>query len=105
VLSGSEASQAMHEIRTRDPAFDMNLFLRSIKLDAPVVTKAFLKHDMDTLSDHCGADIMQRLEGLCAALKQQVHACVCVCVRLVPSARPAAPKRTTSTTTARGRCC
>eukprot|EP00955_Chlamydomonas_euryale_P078786 363203-Chlamydomonas_euryale.AAC.21 len=71
VFSGSEASQAMHEIRTRDPGFDMNVFLRSIKLDAPVVTQAFLKHDMGQLSDHCGPEIMQRLEGLCSALKQQ----------------------------------
>lgn len=71
VFAGSEASQAMMEIRMRDPTFDMNIFLRSIKLDAPVVTKAFLTHDMEALTDHCGPEIMQRLEGLCKAFKQQ----------------------------------
>ena len=44
----------------------------SPQLDAPVVTKAFLKHDMETLHDHCGPEIMQRLEGLCKAFQQQV---------------------------------
>jgi hypothetical protein len=43
------------------------------QLDAPVVTQAFLKHDMDTLRDHCGPEIMQRLEGLCNAARQQVR--------------------------------
>ena len=51
----------------------MTLVLSSpLQLDAPVVTKAFLKHDMETLHDHCGPEIMQRLEGLCKAFQQQV---------------------------------
>ena len=32
MFAGSEASRAMQEIRTRDPSFDMNIFLRSIKV-------------------------------------------------------------------------
>ena len=42
------------------------------KVDAPVVTKALLKHDMEELRDYCGPEIMQRLEGLCKAFQQQV---------------------------------
>ncbi len=36
MFAGSEASQAMREIRTRDASFDMNIFLRSIKVSAAV---------------------------------------------------------------------
>ena len=32
MFAGSEASRAMQEIRYRDPSFDMNVFLRSIKV-------------------------------------------------------------------------
>lgn len=32
ILSGSESSRAMREIRTRDPTFDMNNFVRSVKV-------------------------------------------------------------------------
>jgi hypothetical protein len=32
VFSGSEASQAMSTIRSREPTFDMNIFLKSIKV-------------------------------------------------------------------------
>ena len=42
------------------------------QLDAPVVTQAFLKHDLETLRDHCGSEIMQRLEGLCKAFQEKV---------------------------------
>lgn len=37
MFTGSEASRAMREIRVRDQAFDMNRFVQSVKLDAPVV--------------------------------------------------------------------
>lgn len=43
MMTGSEASRAMHEVRARDPSFDQIRFLRSVKLDAPTVVKAFLK--------------------------------------------------------------
>lgn len=46
-----------------------------MQLDAPVVTKAFLTHDMATLNEFCGSEIMQRLEGLCKAFQQQVRRC------------------------------
>ncbi len=32
LLSGSESSRAMREVRTRDPHFDLNYFVRAIKV-------------------------------------------------------------------------
>ncbi len=32
LLAGSESGRAMREIRTRDPTFDMNNFVRSVKV-------------------------------------------------------------------------
>lgn len=32
LVSGSEGSRAMREIRTRDPSFDMNNFVRAVKV-------------------------------------------------------------------------
>lgn len=32
MFSGSESSRAMREIRTRDPGFDLNTFVRAIKV-------------------------------------------------------------------------
>ena len=50
----------------------MAFALLSLQLDAPIVTKALLKHDMEELQDYCGPEILQRLEGLCKAFQQQV---------------------------------
>ncbi|GLC45459.1 hypothetical protein PLESTB_000316300 [Pleodorina starrii] len=64
MFTGSEASRAMREIRVRDPAFDMNRFVQSVKLDAPSVVRAFLKHDLETLSQHCGPELLERFAGI-----------------------------------------
>ncbi|GFR45893.1 hypothetical protein Agub_g7349 [Astrephomene gubernaculifera] len=64
MFTGSEASRAMREIRSRDPSFDMNRFVQMIKLDAPGVVKAFLKHDLNTLSEHCGPELLERFTGI-----------------------------------------
>jgi len=71
LFAGSESSRAMREIRTRHPGFDMIKFVQSIKVDAPAVTKAFLKHDLDTLKLHCGKDLLERFEGIFKHFKQQ----------------------------------
>ena len=120
--TGSESSRAMHMIRLRDHTFDINSFVRSIKvcgvvggwgthacgpwgathqqhgslcccsrqcwiqarlhmpslaahqthtntcvcaqIDAPVVTRAFLTHDMETLKLHCGPELLERFGGI-----------------------------------------
>lgn len=72
VFTGSEASRAMREIRSRDPAFDMNRFVQSVKLDAPHVVKAFLKHDLDTLALHCGPELLERFAGIFKHFSEQV---------------------------------
>eukprot|EP00798_Chlamydomonas_sp_ICE-L_P015519 gene15520-21608_t len=64
IMSGSEATRAMQEIRYRDPNFDMNFFVKCIKLDAPVVTKAFLTRDLDQLKEHCGPELLERFTGI-----------------------------------------
>jgi len=64
VLTGSESSRAMREIRTRDPGFDLNNFVRSVKLDAPMVVGAFLRHDLETLRLHCGPELLERLTAI-----------------------------------------
>lgn len=71
VFTGSEASRAMREIRSRDPAFDMNRFVQSVKLDAPHVVKAFLKHDLDTLALHCGPELLERFAGIFKHFSEQ----------------------------------
>jgi hypothetical protein len=40
-------------------------------LDAPVVTKAFLKYDLATLELHCGPELLERLKGIFAHVTQQ----------------------------------
>ncbi len=57
------APQAMREMRARDPAFDMIRFMAAVKVDAPVVVKAFLTHDLGTLRRHCGPELMERFTG------------------------------------------
>ncbi|KAF5837473.1 hypothetical protein DUNSADRAFT_4275, partial [Dunaliella salina] len=71
LVSGSEGSRAMREIRTRDPSFDMNNFVRSVKLDAPVVSKAFLNHDLATLKLHCGPELLERFAGIFKHFSEQ----------------------------------
>jgi hypothetical protein len=44
-----------------------------LQFDVPVVTKAFLSHDVDSLRDYCGPEMMQRAEGICKAFQEQVR--------------------------------
>jgi len=34
------------------------------QLDAPVVSKAFLNHDLPTLKQHCGPELIERFSGI-----------------------------------------
>ncbi|KAJ9514582.1 hypothetical protein QJQ45_016330 [Haematococcus lacustris] len=74
LMSGSESSRAMKEIRARDPTFDMNSFVRAIKLDAPIVTQAFLKHDLGVLDLHCGPELLERFQGIFTHFTSQASA-------------------------------
>eukprot|EP00878_Enallax_costatus_P028175 GHUV01030394.1.p1 GENE.GHUV01030394.1~~GHUV01030394.1.p1 ORF type:complete len:208 (+),score=55.25 GHUV01030394.1:2-625(+) len=60
----SETATAMAKIRSKDPRFDMSRLLEGVRYDAPNVVKAFLTHDLATLKQHCGPEILERLEGI-----------------------------------------
>mmetsp|Transcript_17311 Transcript_17311/g.29562 ORF Transcript_17311/g.29562 Transcript_17311/m.29562 type:complete len:395 (+) Transcript_17311:46-1230(+) len=64
IMTGTDTSRAMREVRTRDITFEINSFVRSIKMDAPIVVKAFLLHDMETLKLHMGPEMLERLAGI-----------------------------------------
>lgn len=64
VFAESGAAAALREIRSRDAAFDMSRFIYNVKVDAPVVVKAFLTHDLEVLRRHCGPELMERLTGI-----------------------------------------
>jgi hypothetical protein len=72
VFGMSDAATAMHIILGRDPSFDMNGLLAAIKYDAPVVVKAFLTHDLATLRQHCGPELLERFEGIFEHFQAQV---------------------------------
>jgi hypothetical protein len=46
--------------------------LCTLQLDAPVVTQAFLKHDLATLELHCGPELLDRFRGIFQHFTQQV---------------------------------
>ena len=69
----SDAAAAMHMILGRDPSFDMNVLLAGIKYDAPLVVKAFLSHDLETLEKHCGPELLERFAGIFKHFKSQVR--------------------------------
>ena len=50
MFAGSEASRAMQEIRIRDRSFDMNIFLRSIKVNGLYLAGALHCHGALALS-------------------------------------------------------
>jgi len=49
--------------------------MHCVQLDAPVVSKAFLKHDLPTLRLHCGPELLERFSGIFRHFTEQV--CVC----------------------------
>ncbi|KAG2484061.1 hypothetical protein HYH03_017081 [Edaphochlamys debaryana] len=71
MFTGSEASRAMREIRSRDPSFDMNRFVQMVKVDAPTVVRAFLKHDLEALQLHCGPELLERFGGIFKHFNEQ----------------------------------
>ena len=44
------------------------------QLDAPVVSKAFLNHDLATLKLHCGPELVERFSGIFRHFSEQVSA-------------------------------
>ena len=65
----SEAAQALREIRSRDPGFEMVEFLQRVKSDVPVVIKAYLEGDEDTVKEYCTSEMIERLTGIIRAQK------------------------------------
>eukprot|EP00967_Tisochrysis_lutea_P119329 scaffold194580_cov16-Tisochrysis_lutea.AAC.1 len=45
----------------------------SLQLDAPVVSKAFLNHDLATLKLHCGPELLERFAGIFKHFSEQVR--------------------------------
>ncbi len=45
-----------------------------VQLDAPVVSKAFLNHDLATLKLHCGPELLERFSGIFKHFTEQVRA-------------------------------
>ena len=42
------------------------------QFDAPVVTKAFLRHDLPMLKEHCGPELIERFSGIFKHFSDQV---------------------------------
>ena len=79
VFSETEMAAALREIRSRDPQFDMVLFLRRLKKDVPVVIKGSLEGDVPLLKQHCAPEMVERFSGIFAAQKAQVRLGVHTC--------------------------
>lgn len=73
----TEQAQALREIRSRYPGFDMVQFVRTLKWDVPVVIKAYLESDLEALNEHCAPEMMERFSGIVAAQKAEVLPAVC----------------------------
>ena len=72
MFTETEPAQALREIRTRYPAFDMVAFMRLLKGDVPLVIKAYLNGDLEALREHCSKEMMERFSGIIAAQKAEV---------------------------------
>lgn len=96
-LLRTEGAQAMKEIKTRDPSFELAGFLRGLQKDIPKawhdasssrllctlaqplsvpplqIIQAYLKGDVELLKAHCSKEMVERLSGIIAALKAQGH--------------------------------
>ena len=69
----TEQAQALREIRSRYPSFDMVQFVRMLKADVPLVIKAYLEGNLKALEEHCSPEMMERFSGLVAAQKAEVR--------------------------------
>ena len=72
LMTESEPAQALREIRSRYPDFDMVHFVRMLKVDVPVVIKAYLEGDLEALREHSAPDMMERFAGIIKAQKAEV---------------------------------
>lgn len=72
LMTESEPAQALREIRSRYPEFDMVHFVRALKLDVPVVIKAYLEGDLEALKEHSSPQMMERFTGIINAQKAEV---------------------------------
>ena len=72
LFSESEMASALREIRSRDPRFDMVLFLQRLKKDVPLVIKGSLEGDAPLLKQHCAPEMVERFSGIFAAQQAQV---------------------------------
>ena len=71
-MTESEPAQALREIRSRYPEFDMVHFVRALKLDVPVVIKAYLEGNLEALKEHSSPQMMERFTGIINAQKAEV---------------------------------
>ena len=71
VFAETEMAQALKEVRSRDPGFDIVRFLASVRGDVPVVVAAYLSGDSGALSAHCSPDLVERVAAVHAASRAQ----------------------------------
>ena len=71
VFAETEMAQALREVRSRDPGFDVVRFLASVRGDVPGVVAAYLSGDSAALSAHCSPDLVERVAAVHAASRAQ----------------------------------
>jgi import inner membrane translocase subunit TIM44 len=71
LFGATEAAEALAEAFRRDPRFDVAKLLASVKYDARTVVGAFLAHDLATLRQYAGSELLERLGGVFAHFDAQ----------------------------------
>lgn len=71
VFAETEMAQALREVRSRDPGFDVVRFLAAVRGDVPAVVAAYLSGDAAALSAHCSPDLVERVSAVHAASRAQ----------------------------------
>jgi import inner membrane translocase subunit TIM44 len=71
LFGATEAAEALAEAFRRDPRFDVAKLLASVKYDARTVVGAFLAHDLATLKQYAGSELLERLGGVFAHFDAQ----------------------------------
>ncbi|KAK9816836.1 hypothetical protein WJX72_005698 [[Myrmecia] bisecta] len=71
LFTETEGGLALRELRARDPNFDMVLFLRHVKVDVPVIIRAYLQGKVEVLKEHCTPEMVERLTGIINHQKAQ----------------------------------
>eukprot|EP01026_Neomeris_dumetosa_P045387 TRINITY_DN38439_c0_g1_i4.p1 TRINITY_DN38439_c0_g1~~TRINITY_DN38439_c0_g1_i4.p1 ORF type:complete len:479 (+),score=67.01 TRINITY_DN38439_c0_g1_i4:44-1480(+) len=70
-FSETEIQRAYRKLLERDNNFDMVKFLSSLKVDVPVVVKAYLEAQEEVLKQHCSKEMVERLMGIAKAEHKQ----------------------------------